>query len=102
LIVQQKKLPTPSLFTILEGFIRLPTSKNFEKEFQKIAAITVEKAMSPDPVTVAPDATVEDVATLMVEKKFHTLPVVDETGKLVGIVGKEDVLRTLMEGSGQS
>ena len=31
----------------------------------------------------------------MVEKNYHTLPVVDD-GKLVGIVGKEDVLRTLL------
>jgi CBS domain-containing protein len=31
----------------------------------------------------------------MVEKNYHTLPVV-EGGKLVGVVGKEDVLRTLL------
>jgi CBS domain-containing protein len=31
----------------------------------------------------------------MVEKNYHTLPVVDD-GKLVGIVGKEDVLKTLL------
>jgi CBS domain-containing protein len=31
----------------------------------------------------------------MVRKKIHTLPVV-RNGKLLGIVGKEDVLRTLI------
>jgi len=31
----------------------------------------------------------------MVEKNYHTLPVID-AGKLVGILGKEDVLRTLI------
>jgi CBS domain-containing protein len=31
----------------------------------------------------------------MVERNFHTIPVVAE-GELVGIVGKEDILRTLM------
>jgi CBS domain-containing protein len=31
----------------------------------------------------------------MVDHNFHTIPVVDE-GELVGIVGKEDMLRTLM------
>jgi len=30
-----------------------------------------------------------------VDKKLHTLPVVDH-GKLVGIIGKEDILRTLL------
>jgi len=42
---------------------------------------------------------IEVVAALMVDNNFHTLPVVDE-GKLVGIVGKEDVLRTLVPRNG--
>lgn len=95
LIAQQKKFSLPSLFTILDGFIPLQSSKQFDREFEKIAALTVEKAMTPTPTTVSPDTTIEDVATLMVNKNFHTLPVV-ENNKLVGIIGKEDVLRTLI------
>ena len=34
-------------------------------------------------------------AALMVDKKYHTLPVTDR-GELVGVVGKEDVLRTIV------
>ena len=95
LIVQQKKIPTPSLFTLLNGFIPLTSQKKIEKEVQKIAATTVKQAMTPNPVVVPPDTTIEAVAALMVDRGFHTLPVVDE-GKLIGIIGKEDVLRTLM------
>ena len=95
LVAQQKKIPTPSLFTLLDGFIPLTSLKHIEKEVQKIAATSVTHAMTPDPVTVQSDATVEEVATIMVNKNFHTIPVMEE-GKLVGIVGKEDILRTLM------
>ncbi|MEA1901885.1 MAG: CBS domain-containing protein [Thermodesulfobacteriota bacterium] len=95
LIAQQKKLPVPSFFTILDGFVPLISIKQLEREAQKIAATTVAHAMTPNPVTVRPETSVEDVAALMVGKNFHTLPVVDE-GKLVGIVGKKDVLKTLM------
>ena len=98
LIAQQKKLSLPSVFTLLDSFIPLRSMKVFEKEMQKIAAATVADAMTPNPVTVGPEATIEEVATLMVEKNFHTLPVV-EAGRLVGIIGKEDVLRTLMKGT---
>jgi len=97
LVAQQKKIPTPSLFTLLDGFIPLTSLKNIEKEVRKIAATSVTHAMTPDPVTVQSDATVEVVATLMVNKNFHTIPVMEED-KLVGIVGKEDILRTLMPG----
>ncbi len=59
-----------------------------------MAATTVEQAMSTDIRTVSPAAGIEEIASLMAENKYYTLPVV-EGGKLIGIVGKEDVLRTL-------
>ena len=95
LIIQQKNIPLPSLFTLLDGFIPLTSSKKLDKEVKKIAATKVADAMTANPVTVNPDTGIEEVAALMVEKSYHTLPVVD-AGKLVGIVGKEDVLRTLI------
>ncbi|MDH4205603.1 MAG: CBS domain-containing protein [Desulfobacteraceae bacterium] len=95
LIAQQKKLPVPSFFTFLDGLITLTSMKQFEKQVQKIAAITVAQAMTPNPIAVRPDTGIEEVAALMVDNNFHTIPVVDE-GDLVGIVGKEDILRTLI------
>lgn len=95
IIAQQKKLPVPSLFSFLDGYISLSSIKGLEKEFRKIAATAVSDAMTPKPVTVGPDSSIETVAALMVDHNFHTLPVV-EKGVLVGVVGKEDILRTLM------
>jgi CBS domain-containing protein len=95
LVAQQKKFPVPTLFTLLDGFISLTSMKHLEREVQKITATTVADAMSPNPVTVRPEASIEEVGSIMVDRNFHTLPVVDK-GKLVGIVGKEDILRTLM------
>lgn len=94
LIAQQKAFPLPSVFNLLDSFIPLRSGK-VEREVQKMAATTAADAMTPDPVTVHPETGVEDVATLMVNRNFHTLPVVDEE-KLVGIIGKEDLLRTLL------
>jgi CBS domain-containing protein len=95
LISQQKKLPIPTLFTFLDGVIQLPSMKQIEKQVSKIAALSVAEAMTARPVTVNPDTNIETVAALMVDKNFHTLPVV-EGSRLVGIIGKEDVLRTLL------
>ncbi len=95
LITQQKKLPIPTLFTFLDGLIRLTSMKQIEKQVSKIAALKVLEAMTPEPVTVRPDTGIETVASLMVDNSFHTLPVVEDSD-LVGIIGKEDVLRTLL------
>jgi len=97
LITQQKRFPIPSVFTLLDGFIPLTSMKHIEKEAQKISATTVAHAMTPNPFTVSPEMSIEEVATIMLDKNFNTLPVVDEE-KLVGIVGKEDILKTLMSG----
>ncbi|MFO7803358.1 MAG: CBS domain-containing protein [Desulfovermiculus sp.] len=96
LIVQQKKLPLPTVFTLLDGLIPLTSTSHLEKEVQKMAATTVEQAMTPDPTAVSPNTELEDVADMMVKNSFHTIPVVEE-GKLLGIVGKEDVLKTLIK-----
>ena len=95
LIIQQKNIPIPSLFTLLDGFIPLTSSKKLDREVQKIAATTAADAMTANPVTVNPDTGIEEIAALMVEKNYHTLPVLDGD-ELVGIVGKEDVLKTLI------
>ena len=95
LIFQQKKIPIPSFFTVLDGLIPLSSEKSIEKEVRKIAAVTVENAMTPDPVTVGPEAGIEDIASLMIKHDIHTMPVLDQ-GTLVGIIGKEDILRTLV------
>ena len=96
LIAQQKKLPLPSIFTVLDVVIPITSQKSFEREVQKIVASKVAQAMTPHPITVVnPESTLEEVARLMVDKKLHTLPVMDK-GKLVGIIGKEDILRTLL------
>ena len=95
LIAQQKKLPLPSFFILLDSVIPLTSYKKIEKTVQKMAAITVNEAMTADPITVGPETSLEDIATLMVQHTIHTLPVLDND-KLVGIIGKEDILRTLM------
>ena len=95
LVAQQKSIPIPSVFTLLDSFIPLTSIKRIDKEVEKIAALTVKQAMTPNPVTVVPETEIEDVAKLMVDNKYHTLPVM-EGDKVVGIVGKEDVLKTLL------
>lgn len=97
LIFQQKELPIPPIFTILDGIIPLTSSKKLEEEFQKISATLVKDAMVTDVTSVSPDTPVSEIASLMVEKHFHTIPVVKDK-KLVGVIGKEDVLKTMIPG----
>lgn len=98
LVRMQKSLPLPSLFTLFDGFLPLSSSALLETEIKRIAASKVGDAMTAKVVTIPPDMTIDQIAALMVDKKFHTLPVTDN-GRLVGVVGKKDVIKTIVAGS---
>lgn len=98
LIFQNKKVHLPTALAILDAFIFLEDPDKMGKEMKKMAGSTVEDIYTPKPVTVRQDTPLEEVATLMAEKKVHTLPVLDENDQLVGVIGKSDIIRMIAEG----
>jgi CBS domain-containing protein len=67
----------------------------YEQRLRKAFASTAEDMMTRDPDTVAPDATAKEAARLIHESGHNRLPVVDEDGRLVGVVTRLDVLGAL-------
>ncbi len=59
----------------------------------------VEKVMTTKLVTASPDESLAMVASKMIEHGVRHIPVVDEAGKLVGIVSIRDVLRYVVASS---
>ena len=62
------------------------------REQAKAAATTAADLMTKPPVTVGPDEFVSHAARLMYARKVKRLPVVDDDGRLVGIVSRADLL----------
>lgn len=54
---------------------------------------TVGQHMTSPPITVTPQAEISEAANLMLEKKIHRLPVVEEGGLLVGYGMRDAVIR---------
>ncbi|MYL83048.1 CBS domain-containing protein [Desulfovibrio aerotolerans] len=96
LVAQQKNLSLPSVFSLLDAFIPLGSMKDLDREVEKISALTAAHAMTKNPVTVTPATGIDTVATLMTEKGYHSIPVVD-AGAIVGIIGMRDLLATLLK-----
>ena len=59
----------------------------------------VRRIMTRGAVVATVDTPVEMVAKVMVENDFSIIPVVDEEGKVVGIVTQLDIVKTYMEGA---
>jgi len=96
LIMEDVKLHFPTFIHLLSGIIYLESIKAFEEKLKKAAAVKVEDVMSKKVISVTEDASIEDIATLMIEKGISRVPVVRE-GKLVGLVSKRDIVRTIAQ-----
>ena len=58
----------------------------------KMNKLTVGVVMTKDPVTVTEDAKIVDAGKLISVGKFNAIPVIEESGKLKGIITTTDIL----------
>ena len=72
------------------------THLNYRARRDLATAETAGEIMSTAPVTVRPGATVAEAARLMDRHDVTCLPVTDETGKLLGVVGPRNLLRVFL------
>jgi len=94
LINQNKRLHIPTVMRLFDAYIMLESPARIEKELKQMAAVTVEDIYWKDAVTVGPGTSIEEIATIMSEKRMHLIPVV-EGEKILGIIGKMDLIKGL-------
>lgn len=92
LISRDKRLHIPTVMRLFDAFIMLESPGKIEKEIKKMTAITVNEIYTKEVITVAEGTPVQDIATIMSEKKVHLIPVV-EGKKILGIIGKIDLIK---------
>lgn len=94
LIDQTKKFHIPTVVSILDSVIFLEHPNKIDRDLKKMTGTKVAEICSGELVTIGEEASLADIATIMAEKQVHTLPVVTN-GRLVGVVGKSDIIQTL-------
>ncbi len=57
-----------------------------------LAAETAEKLMTPNPVSIHANASVQEAVALMTDRGFSAAPVIDEAGHPVGVLSRSDLL----------
>lgn len=98
LIFQEKRVQIP---TYVGLFARLLNSgpRSRIAALDKITGAVVRDIMSSDPLGVSFDASLEDIATLMVDAHITIVPVLQD-GRLIGVISKPDVVRAALAGMG--
>jgi CBS domain-containing protein len=87
-------LHMPHYFELFGGVVFLEPLRRFEERLRKAFSSTAGDLMTEDPITIEPDATVQEAARLIARRKHNRLPVT-EHGRLVGVVTRVDVLEGL-------
>jgi CBS domain-containing protein len=99
LLERARDLEMPPAINILDFHFYLQIPSHLLRKIEKMLGTSVGDCMTPDPVTVAPDTPVSQIAALMAKQKVHTIPVV-KAGKIVGIIGKMDLVRAMVQEPG--
>ncbi len=81
------------------AYLELPSSLHrFEDDLRKAVGATVSDVMDTDAPTCREDDTLETVATALHERNASRMAVVDDEGRLVGIVSRGDLVRAIVGG----
>jgi acetoin utilization protein AcuB len=67
-----------------------------EAERQKLASLRVQDIMTRDPITLTPMHTIQDALLMIQQERVGAFPVVDEEGRLKGILSVRDLLRAFI------
>jgi len=57
-----------------------------------LKAVTAADLMTPEPVTIPDDATLKEAILLLVDRRISAAPVVDGTGRAIGVISRSDIV----------
>ncbi len=95
LVAQDKRLHIPTLLRLFDAYIALEPPSRIKDEMRKMSARTVDDICTSEVISVDEEAPMEDVATIMTERRVHIVPVV-KGKKLVGIIGRHEIIKAAM------
>jgi CBS domain-containing protein len=93
LMWQETGATPPPYIMVLDSVIYLENPARYEQELHKALGQTVGEVMTSEAITTKPDQPLREAAQLMHDRDVRRLPVIDPTGKVVGILTRGDIVR---------
>lgn len=95
LVYQESNLHIPTVFTIFDSIFYLGSSKHFKDDVKKITATKIKDIMNKNVFYVKEDEDIYSVATVMTDKKFYSIPVVNDDMEIIGVVSRYDIIKAM-------
>lgn len=95
LMWQETGVTPPAYIMFLDSVIYLQNPATYDRDLHKALGQTVGEVMSKNPLTINLDKPIKEAAKMIQEHKVHRLPVLDSTGKVIGILTRGDIIRAM-------
>lgn len=95
LMWQETGVTPPAYIMFLDSVIYLQNPAKYDRDLHKALGQTVGEVMTPNPLTIKPDKPLREAAQIFNDKKIRRLPVLDDTGQVVGILTRGDIIRIM-------
>jgi CBS domain-containing protein len=95
LMWQETGVTPPAYIMFLDSVIYLQNPATYERDLHKALGQTVGEVMSKDPITISPEKSLKQAARVMHDKSVHRLPVLNESGQVIGILTRGDIIRAM-------
>lgn len=97
IVARQAEPSEPLRWPILDAIFVLDAGRSYEEEVRRALAINASQLMTSPVTSVRSIATLEQIATIMMERDVHPMPVIDENERYLGIVSRRDLVRVIAE-----
>jgi CBS domain-containing protein len=94
---EESDLHLPHYLEIMGGIVFIGSMKGFEKRLEKAFATSVSELMTADPIVAHTYEAADRVAKKIAAHHHNHLPVVDEDGRLAGMVTRADALAAVVD-----
>lgn len=93
IVFREAEVSVPSVTPFFDAMLVADAGTPFEDDLRRALAVTAGELMTAPVYTIRDRATLQEVATLMSERRVNPVPVVDDSNTIVGIVTRADLVR---------
>jgi CBS domain-containing protein len=92
LIAREADISVPTVVPFLDALFVADGGRDFDEDLRHVFAATARELMTSPVYNIRAHASIEQIATLMIDQKVNPVPVVNEHNELVGLVCRSDVV----------
>ena len=95
IIAREADIDAPTVVPFLDAMLVADAGRSYAEEIRRALAVDARQLMSSPVISIRQSATLEQIATLMIDEGVNPVPVLDDANNLVGIVSRADLVRVI-------